>query len=549
MRFAIWAGPHQEKKRGGIRAPAHIRVRASRVHLWLEFWGGKRALVIARVVCRTLWRWRCFARPPKTLIVAAMLTGCAVGPDFQTPPPPEVTSYLGRLAGLIPGDRVPGQRVVQGADIPGRWWELFRSRHLNGLITEGIARNSDLQAAEAAVRVAQANALAQRGTLFPVVTADFNNSRQQQPSATLSPDAANNSTTFSLHTAQVSVSYVPDVFGGNRRSIEAADALTESQAFQREGIYLTLTSNIALAAIQEASLRGQIAATRRLIALQSRLLDILRRQYDQGQIALIDVTAQETAVAQARLLLAPLERQLGQQRDLLAFLTGRFPSEDMAATFQIGSFRLPRSLPLTLPADLVRQRPDVRVAEANLHQASAQVGVAIANRLPKITLTGNAGSSALAMSKLFTPGTGFWFVGSDVAQTVFDAGTLYHKQRAAEEALNQAAAQYRSTVFTAFQNVADTLRALQVDSRAINAAIAAERAASRNIDLVSKQVEQGQVSLPVLLNAQQAYLQTSLALVQAQAARLADTVALFQALGGGWWNRAPAVTTTTSVVQ
>jgi NodT family efflux transporter outer membrane factor (OMF) lipoprotein len=512
-------------------------------------WGGKRALVVVRESSRSLWRWRRFARLPKALIFAPMLTGCAVGPDFQTPPPPEVTSYLGRLAGLIPGDRVPGQRVVQGADIPGRWWELFRSRHLNELITEGIARNANLQAAEAAVRVAQANALAQRGSLFPTVTADFNSSRQKQPLATLSPDAANNASTFSLHTAQVSVSYVPDVFGGTRRSIEAADALTEAQAFQREGIYLTLTSNIALAAVQEASLRGQIAATRRLIALQSRLLDILRRQYDQGQIALIDVTSQETAVAQARLLLAPLERQLGQQRDLLAFLTGRFPSEDMAATFQIGSFRLPRTLPLTLPADLVRQRPDVRVAEANLHQASAQVGVAIANRLPKITLTGNAGSSALAMSKLFTPGTGFWMVAGDAAQTVFDAGALMHRQRAAEETLNQTAAQYRSTVFTAFQNVADTLRALQADSRAINAAIAAERAASRNIDLVSKQVEQGQVSLPVLLNAQQAYLQTSLALVQSQAARLADTVALFQALGGGWWNRVPAVADTTSVAQ
>jgi len=453
-----------------------------------------------------------------------------------------VTWYLPRPpGGPAAGDSVAGQRLLFGADIPERWWELFRSRHLNDLITQGITHNPDLQAAEAAVRAAQANALAQRGALFPTVTADFNAERQKQALGTVTPTAANNASTFSLYTPQVTVSYVADVFGGTRRLIEAADALTEAQAFQREGVYLTLTANIALAAIQEGSLRGQIAATRRLIGIQTRLLDILKRQYDLGQIALIDVTAQETAVAQARLLLSPLEKQLAQQRDLLAFLTGRFPSEDIAATFEIRSFRPPRALPVSLPADMVRQRPDVRAAEANLHASSAQIGVALANRLPKITLSGNAGSTALAMSKLFSPGTGFWMIAGDAAQVVFDAGALANKQRAAEESFNQATAQYRSVVLTAFQNVADTLRALQADSRAVSAAAAAEQSASRNIDLVSRQVEQGQVSLPVLLAAQQAYLQTSLALVQARAARLADMVALFQALGGGWWNRPPVV--------
>jgi len=469
-------------------------------------------------------------------LIAAVVSACAVGPDFQPPPPPGVGGYL---PGRGPEVAVAGQKLVAGADIPARWWELFHSRHLNELVTQGIIHNAELQAAEAAVRVAQANALVQRGALFPLVTADFNSSRQKTPTESLQSNAANNAATFSLHTAQVTVSYVVDVFGGTRRQIESADALAEAQAFQREAVYLTLAANIATAAIQEASFRGQLAATRRLIGIQTRLLDILRRQYDLGQIALIDVTAQETAVAQARLLLAPLEKQLAQQRDLLAFLTGRFPADDLAATFQIRSFRLPRAVPLSLPADMVRQRPDIRLAEANLHSASAQIGVAIANRLPKITLTANAGSTASALSKLFTPGTGFWMVAGDVAQTVFDAGTLYNKQRAAEETLNQSTAQYRSTVLVAFQNVADVLRALQADARAVSAAIAAERSASRNIELVSKQVEQGQVSLPVLLTAQQAYLQTSLALVQAQAARLADTVALFQALGGGWWNRPP----------
>ena len=449
---------------------------------------------------------------------------------------------LPAIKGFLPGAResVPGATLVRGADISARWWEVFHSRQLNRLIQDGIDNNPDLQAAEAAVRVAQANALALRATLFPVINASFDASRQMTPNATLTSNVPSGADTYSLHTAQVSVAFVPDVFGGTRRAIESAEALAEQQAFQREAVYLTLASNIALAAIQEASLRGQIAATRRLIDIQTQLLDILRRQNDRGQIALPDVVAQETAVAQARLLLSPLERQLAQQRNLLATLTGRFPSEKLPAAFELGSFGLPPRLPLRLPADLVRQRPDIRAAEANLHAQNAQIGAAIANRLPQITLTGNAGSTADAIARLFSPGTLFWAVAGNAAQTVFDAGNKYYKQKAAEEATVQAEAQYRSVVLNAFQNVADVLRALQADARTVSAATAAEQSASRSIELVRSQVERGQVSSPVLLNAQQAYLQTSLARVQAQAARLADTVALFQALGGGWSNRMPA---------
>jgi NodT family efflux transporter outer membrane factor (OMF) lipoprotein len=491
--------------------------------------------VAGRYRCRMAWGPLCKFG---ILFHAAMVTGCAVGPDFRSPDPPSATAYLpnSRTNGSNGGESLPGQRLMHGEDIPDRWWELLRSRHLNDLIKEGIIHNAELEAAEAAVRIAQATALAQRGALFPQVLANFNASRQQTPQS-LTSTVASGSNLFSLHTAQVTVNFVPDVFGGTRRQIESADAMVELQAFRREGVYLTLAANIALAAIQEASLRGQIAATRRLIALQTQLLGVLRQQNERGLIALPDVVSQETAVAQARLLLPVLEKQLGQQRDLIASLTGRFPSEEIAATFVLSSFRLPRKLPLSLPANLVRQRPDVRAAEANLHAANAQIGVAIANRLPQITLSGNAGSTATAVAHLFSPGTGFWMIAGNVAQTVFDAGALENKQRAAEEASNQAAAQYRSVVLTAFQNVADTLRALQADARTVAAAIAAERSAARNIELIRYQVEEGQVSVPLLLTAQQAFLQTSLARVQAEAIRLADTVALFQALGGGWWNR------------
>lgn len=474
------------------------------------------------------------------IAIAALLpAGCAVGPDFQPPEAPDVATFLpGRAKEAADVDKVPGRTVVRGADIPPNWWELFRSPSLDQLVQDGIEHNQDLRAAEAAVRVAQANARAQRGALFPVVAAGFDASRTVTPYKSVSTVAANEISVYSLYTPQVTVSFVPDVWGGTRRQIESAVARTELLVFQREALYLTLASSIALAAIEEARLDGQIAATRRIIDLQSQLLEILRKQNEQGQIALPDVVSQETAVAQARLLLPPLERQLAQQRHLLAFLTGRFPNEAGVATFRFTAFRLPRRLPLSLAGDLVRQRPDIRAAEANLHAVNAQIGVAIANRLPQITLAGSGGVTGLNIAQLFTPGTAAALLAGSVAQTVFDAETLENRQRMAEEATIQALAQYRSTVLAAFQNVADVLRALQADARMIEAATAAERSASQNIDLIRQQVEQGQASIPILLVAQQAFLQTSLALVDAKAARLADTVALFQALGGGWWNRA-----------
>jgi NodT family efflux transporter outer membrane factor (OMF) lipoprotein len=471
-----------------------------------------------------------------SVIIPCMLTGCALGPDFVAPAPPAVAGYLPTLGPSKTGDAVPGQKLVEGGDISNCWWQAFGSPRLNELIERGIAHNPGLLAAEAAVRVAQANAAAQEGALFPVVGANFNPTRQEIPPKALISNAATDATIYSLHTGQLTIAYVADVFGGVRRQVESSEAQAELQAFQREGVYITLTSNIALAAIQEASFRAQLAATRRIVDLQAELLEILRKQYERGQIAQTDVAIQETAVAQARLLLPPLARQLAQQRNLIAVLTGRFPGDYTERPFELSSFHLPRQLPLSLPADLVRQRPDIRAAEAAVHAANAQVGVAIANRFPQITLTGNVGSTALAFSQLFSPGTAAWLMAGNAVQTIFDAGTLRAREHAAEESWNVTVAQYQGTVLAAFQNVADTLRALQSDARVVNAAIAAEDSAARALELVRRQLDRGQVSLPILINAEQAYLQTSLARVQAEAARLADTVALFQALGGGWWN-------------
>ena len=290
-------------------------------------------------------------------------------------------------------------------------------------------------------------------------------------------------------------------------------------------------------AIQEASLRGQIKATEDAIRVETGALKILRTQQNLGQAAGADVAAQEATLAQAQLLLPPLHKQLDQQRDALTALAGKFPSDEIEQTFDLNALQLPVDLPVSLPSDLVRQRPDVRQAEENLHTASANIGQAVAARLPQITLTAQVGNSANSVSRLFTPGTNFWTLGAGVTQPLFEGFALLHKQRAAEAAFDQAAAQYRSTVLTAFQNVADSIRALQADAEGVKAAAASEQAAARSLDIVRKQLQLGQVAYLALLNAENTYAQARVALVQAQAGRLADTAALFQSLGGGWWHR------------
>ena len=290
--------------------------------------------------------------------------------------------------------------------------------------------------------------------LFPTVDANYNAIRELEPNSEPS-DFVPGSPTYNLFTAQLNVSYTPDVFGGVRRSIESLQAQADSQRFALEATYLTLTSNLAGAAVQEASLRGQIEATKSIIKIETDVLGVMRHQRELGDLAEGDVVAQEAALAQVEQMLPPLEKQLAQQRDLIAALSGGFPSDIMTERFYLAALRLPRDLPVSLPSKLIEQRPDVRAAEANLQSASAQIGVAIANRLPNITLTGNPGSTALAMNQLFTPGTEFWVITGSITQPIFDGGTLFFREQAAKAAFKQAQAQYRSTVIVAFQNVAE----------------------------------------------------------------------------------------------
>jgi NodT family efflux transporter outer membrane factor (OMF) lipoprotein len=475
-----------------------------------------------------------------TLSASLVLWGCAVGPDFVRPEAPATDRYTAdplptQTASAAVAGGAP-QRFQSNRDIPGDWWVLFHSPALDALVKEALAANPNLTAAQAALRQAYELRKSGEGAFFPLVQGGFAASRNKT-GGQLSPNTASGALYYNQYTPQLSVSYAPDVFGGTRRTVEGLAAQEEQQRYQLEATYLTLTSGLVAAVIGEAELRDQIAATQEIIRTQREALDILRRQKTLGQASGADVAAQEAALAQAEATLPPLQKQLAQQRDLIAVLLGHLPSDQPAAKFTLASLQLPQNLPVSLPSKVVEQRPDIRMAEENLHAASAAIGVAIANMLPQINLTGNVGTTALTIGSLFGPGTGFWTIAAGATQTIFDGGTLLHKKRAAEAGFDEAAAQYQATVLTAFQNVADTLEALKSDADALAAAVRSEAAAKTSLDIAKRQLALGAVNYLALLNAEQTYEQAVVNRVQAQAMRFADTAALYQALGGGWWNR------------
>lgn len=468
------------------------------------------------------------------------MAGCAVGPDFERPAAPSVKGYtaepLPKHTAAADAASKQSQQFMDGADISGQWWELFHSPALNQLVERALKANPNLQAAQATLRQAQENVYAAQGALYPAVNANGSASRQKFVGAQFG-QPNNPGSIFTLYNASVSVSYGIDLFGEARRALEAMGAQEEFQRFQLEGAYLTLTSNVVTTAVQEASLRAQIAATRDVLDDESQQLDLLQNQYKVGGIALSSVLAQKTALAQTRANLPALEKQLALIRNQLATLAGYFPSENEEAAFDLEMLQLPQELPVSLPSKLVEQRPDIRAAESLLHAASAQIGVATANMLPQLTLTGGAGSVATTSGGLFSAGSGVWNLGGNLAQPIFRGGMLLHQKRAAVAAYDAAAAQYRGVVLSAFQDVANVLDALQSDANIFEAQAAAAQSASDSLDIARKQYQFGASSYLTLLNAQLVYQQTRIALAQARASRYADSAALFQSLGGGWWNR------------
>ena len=473
-------------------------------------------------------------RLPLTVVVAA-LCSCAVGPDFKKPDAPPVKDYLTQPPPEQTG--ADAQKYVAGQDIPGQWWTLFQSPALDELVQQSLKNNPTLQAAQATLRQANENVAAQKGAFFPKVQAEYDFSRNRDPTGTLQPALNSGAPVYNLHTAQVSVSYMFDFFGLERRQVESLQAQADSQRFQLEAAYLTLTSNVVTTAIQEASLRAQIAATTEIVNSERETARILRRQFELGSIAETDVMATDAALANLEATLPPLEKQLAVQRHQLAALAGRFPSDEPSQKFELDALTLPVEIPLSVPSGLVRQRPDVLSAEAQLHVASAELGVATANLFPQISLTAAAGGTSTIFSQLFSSGNTYWIVGGSLTQTLFAGGTLIHQRRAAVAALDAAGAQYRAVVLAAFQNVADALTALQLDADAVNANLKAAQSGADSLKATRHNVELGLASYLALLTAEQTYNQAVLNLAQARANRYSDTAALLQALGGGWWNR------------
>jgi len=483
---------------------------------------------------------RRFFQRTTALAAAMLLASCAVGPDFLHPAAPEVTGYtkepLGPRTSSTDAPTGRSQRFVQGRDIPQEWWTLFKSKSLNALIKRSLDNNPNLQSAIATLRAANQAVYAQEGHFFPLVQANFNPTRQLT-AGPISPVLSSSANPYNLYTAQVLVSYTFDVWGLNRRTVEELKALADNQRFQVEAAYITLAANIAVAAINEASLRGQIEATNELISINTKMLDILRRQLDTGYANRNEVALQEAALAQVKATLPPLRKALQVQRDALSALIGAYPSQEPRETFKLADLHLPDDLPVSLPSQLIEQRPDIRAAQGQLHAASAAIGVATASILPNLTIGANAGYMGTALPGLISAPNLFWQLAGDATQTVFDGGTLLHELQGAKDTYHAAAWSYRGTVLGAVQNVADSLRAIQNDADELKAARDFERASKISFDLARQQMQSGYANILILLTAQQTYLQAVIQVVQARAARLADTAALFQALGGGWWNR------------
>jgi NodT family efflux transporter outer membrane factor (OMF) lipoprotein len=484
-------------------------------------------------------------QPLRFLVVSGLailaLTGCTVGPDFHPPATPNVGAYT---ASALPGKTVhapvPGgdsQTFAFGRDISAEWWQLFRSPELDALVRKGLEDNPSLQAAQAALQVAEENLRAAGGALiYPQVDGSLQAARQRASAAATSghPDV------FNLYNASVQVSYTLDLFGSTRRQLEALKAQVDYQQYQVEATYLTLAGNIVTTAIQEASLRSQIAATHDILAAERQQLAMVKRQFELGAVPKASVLSQQSQLAITSATLPPLEKQLAVTRHALAALVGEMPAAAKLPSFELATLHLPQELPVSLPSALARQRPDIRAAEALLHQAGANVGVATANLYPKITLSGSFGTEANRTGDLFTGPSSIWSLGAGLLQPIFHGGELKAKQRAAVASYHEAAAQYRQTLLTAFQNVADVLRALETDARALDAQSAAATAVKATLDLTQRQFDLGAVSYLSLLVAQRDYQQTRIGLITAQAQRYADTAALFQSLGGGWWNTAEA---------
>lgn len=471
------------------------------------------------------------------LLGIAVLAGCTtVGPDFKAPEAPTVVRYTQGAPSARTASADVGQGRAQSLETspavaPG-WWTAFGSPRLDALVAQALHDSFTLAAAEATLRQARQLHAAQAGsTLYPTVNARLGASRNQANAASRG-ESGNQQTLYNLYNAGVAVNYNLDLFGGNRRALEALAAQADYQSFQLAGARLVLAGNVVTTAFAQAQLGEQIAATEAILEAQQDQLDIARKRLDLGATALTDVLPLQTQTEQTRASLPQLRNKLEQTNHLLAVLTAQAPGEAAIPRFTLADFTLPEYLPLVVPSDLVRQRPDIQASTALLHAATAQYGVAISNLYPQIDLSASLGTQALTTGALFGPGSMIWALAGQLAQPLFNAG-LKAGANAAEASLQAAGANYQQTVLEALRSVADTLRQLDNDAQVLQAQAVANAAAQASLELVQQQHLLGAASYLQLLVAQRQVQQTRIELIAARAARLADSAALYQAMGGG----------------
>jgi NodT family efflux transporter outer membrane factor (OMF) lipoprotein len=492
-------------------------------------------------------------------VTVLALAGCAVGPNFRAPAAPEVDRYtaLPLPRATVAADTAGGdaQRFLTGAAVPQRWWTTFGNAELDRRVAQAFQHSPSIDAAKAALKQAEETAKSARGGLFPSLDAKAGVTRQNE--AAVQSGAGVTTAPFTLYNAGVSVGYVFDVFGGVRRGIEAQQAQADVERAQLDATYLTLAANVVTASLREASLREQVAATRAIVASLQQELDIAQKQQAVGAKSLADTLAVRSQLAATTATLPPLEQQLAATVNQLATYLGVPAAHLKLEPITLAAVTLPADIPVSLPSAVVAQRPDIRAASAQLHAATALVGVATADMLPQLTLAGSAGSTALHTGDLFTAGSNAWSVGLNILQPLFHGGQLLHKKRAAEAGMQAAVATWRQTVLVAFQNVADTLQALDYDAQSLKAQAVAAQDAAQLLALTRGQYRVGAVGYLNLLSAERQYQEARIAEIVARSSRLADTAALYAALGGGWQDGAhsmpdrssgltPAHTTTAS---
>lgn len=485
------------------------------------------------------------------IVSAAVLIGCKMGPNFRPPEAPKTTSYTSKplptKTKQAPSSKGKAQHFRYNQYISDSWWTVFHSQALNSLIQKGLQNNPSVEVSQASLRSAQANLLATVGpSLFPNVSTQFSGyhehtnllaagiNLQQNPQEAAIVTLQN---PFNLYNASIGVSYSLDVFGGTRRQLEALHADIEHQYFELEATYLTLTANIVTSAITIASLRAQIKTTEELIDCQQKWLKVTKNNFKLGHTSRLEVLTRENRLNETQASLPPLKDNLAKKTNALSVLIGTLPSESHIPNLQLEGIHLPTQLPVSLPSLFVRQRPDIRSAESLLHKASAEIGVATANIFPKFVLAANYGWNGTLITQLFSPANVIWNYGGQVAQTLFQGGALIAKRKVAIANFEFAAAQYRKTVLESLQNVADVLRALEFDAELLAVQANTEKNAKISFNLMKIQHNVGKVDYATLLSAQEKYLLAHLDVIQAEARRLTDTAALFQSLGGGWWNR------------